>query len=684
MVRPFLKILIILIIFFGCFNKNELNPKVEKGKISLENIHWDNSNVIKLNGEWEFYPNQLIHPKDFTEELKNPEFFKIPGLWTKNIWSISGDVGDGFATFRTKIILPAKSPSLGLYIKEQSTSYKLFIQNKELGSGVVSDKKVTQIPMTLPSIIFFEPVGAELDIVLQVSNFYHRKGGPRREIYIGKQEDILNYKLERDFEDLFLLGVLAFLIILHISIYLMRRKELSHLVFSGFGLVILLRVLTTGNIYLHKIIPILDYSNIVRIEYFSLYFGVPFCIHFLRLFFPKEFPEIFIRSFYYISFGFFLTTVFSVKFFSFFMPIYQFIMLVGIITGFVFTIIAIKNKRDYAKLFLYGFLPVVIFSINDILYANDVVKTGYFVQFGIVFLVILQSLILSHQASKTFIVAEELGRELEQKVKDRTFSLKKEISEKENLNILLQTNLEKLNNDLELARKIQEKILPEKNKKIPFFDFSYEYIPLEKVGGDLIDIEEVAFGKVRLMLADVIGHGIQASLITMLIIGEYEELKWKLDSPSDILLELNRRFMHKYKILDTYFPCFIMDIYLQKNEIVYSSAGFLNQFIIKNDGIRALKYNAPIIGFNPNFLPKNRKVSLEKDDLIICYSDGLGESKNIDYKLYLENGFLETLNTMNKNLSLKDTIDTILKDEKKFRGDTPQKDDITIIAMRKS
>ncbi|MCP5511401.1 MAG: cyclic nucleotide-binding domain-containing protein [Leptospiraceae bacterium] len=197
-------------------------------------------------------------------------------------------------------------------------------------------------------------------------------------------------------------------------------------------------------------------------------------------------------------------------------------------------------------------------------------------------------------ATKRYSELLEVNQNLEKLVEERT----------ENLNLALK----KIHKDLKFSEKLQSGILPPQKIIIESIHFFNLYQPLDEVGGDLFDIHQLEDKRIRVLLVDMTGHGIQAALLTMLIKSEYEGLKDLTIPPSEVFNLLNENIYTRYRSLNLIFPGFLVDIHMDKNEIIYSSAGHPEQFIIQNSSIGEMKKTGKIIGFLNDLNAEDRRI----------------------------------------------------------------------------
>jgi len=248
---------------------------------------------------------------------------------------------------------------------------------------------------------------------------------------------------------------------------------------------------------------------------------------------------------------------------------------------------------------------------------------------------------------------------------------------------------EKLTNELDYAKYVQQSLLP-KNHLI-FGDTSYvsQYIPCERLSGDFFGVYEIDEDNIGIYILDVSGHGVPAALITVLgndyFKNIYENYKDLTDiKPNKVLEDFYYKF-NKLDLTDEMYIVVFLGIYKKSTSTLTYSSGGINCFpiLIKPDG----QYNLldkssgfPICRFEKSFDPNytNAKLKLDKGDKIIFYTDGLiDKNKNgyIDEAQLIE---ILTKNSHLSNIKLKDMILNFITSK-----NMKINDDITYVIMEK-
>ncbi len=405
-------LIIFLALFFANCKKDFTVYKAEKGILDLRTWNPESEPVISLDGQWEFYWNGLYQETEI-ENLKT-DYINLPSVWNDKVIDNKKLDGSGFATFKLKILLPEKKdfPTLAIRLKPL-TSCKVFVNKIELSCiGVLGQDEKTSIPDTRPSFSSFTPQKNTLDVIVQVSNFHHRKGGFLYSIYFGSESGLLKFVEIIRSRDNFILGFLFFVILYHIGLFLIRKKETLSIYFTLLVICIFLRTATTGEKLLVDFFPI-HYPVYVAIEYLTFFIVLPLAIQFINLMFSLVIPKWIIKSISIISIFFSLITLFTeTRIYSNLINIYLPLFIIELIAAYALVSFAVHKKKENAKMILIGFTVMLISTVNDILNTTEVIHTSYIAHYGLVCVVFIQSLFLLMRFVKAFKDNEILSADL--------------------------------------------------------------------------------------------------------------------------------------------------------------------------------------------------------------------------------------------------------------------------------
>lgn len=385
---------------------------------------------LKLDGEWEFYWNQLLEAKDF--ENKKPQmtgYIGVPKSW--NGYIVNGEKlkGDGYATYRLRIKVKNGTDMYGLKVLPMGTAYKLWVNGELLSSnGKVGSTSRETAAQYLTKEVFFTSQQPSIELILQVANFEHQKGGFWYSLEIGSVQQIEESVLFKLWFDMFLIGALFIIGIYHLGFYILRRKELSALYFALFCLDVAIRSLTYNEYILTRLVNNLNWSLVIKTEYLSLFFILPISITFFYTLFPDEFPRKIVKGVQIFASVFSIFVIVTpASIFSYTIDVYLYCMVLCMMFILYALLKAAFRKKIWALVVLIGYTFLLATGINDIIAKFTSASAGLYFPLGLLVFTFSQSLILSKLYSNAFSTVEALSNNL--------LEYSKELEEK---NILLE------------------------------------------------------------------------------------------------------------------------------------------------------------------------------------------------------------------------------------------------------
>lgn len=244
----------------------------------------------------------------------------------------------------------------------------------------------------------------------------------------------------------------------------------------------------------------------------------------------------------------------------------------------------------------------------------------------------------------------------------------------------LQKQNDKFKGELEMARKLQTSLLPEPLTDSRL-DFSFLFMPCEALGGDFLDIFKIDSSHVGLYIADVSGHGVPASLLTVFL---RSSLNKKLPSPAKALEELYFEFNRSKLDEDLYITIFYAIIDLDKRTMLYSNAGLnVSPVIYSKARFDLLRLpGIPISNWTEKPEYSDGSVNLQPGEKLFLYSDGILEMRNKDNEQYGEDRLISIL--LSVSSKPKQLLQNIKKSAFQFTGiesASDLQDDITMALL---
>jgi sigma-B regulation protein RsbU (phosphoserine phosphatase) len=244
---------------------------------------------------------------------------------------------------------------------------------------------------------------------------------------------------------------------------------------------------------------------------------------------------------------------------------------------------------------------------------------------------------------------------------------------------------ERIKRELEIAREVQQKLLPRQMPKIEGFEIDGICQSAQEVGGDYFDFFQLDENNLGIVVADVSGKGTSASFYMAEVKGMMMQLCFQNISPKQVLIEINRRL---YNDLDR--RMFVTLIYgilnTTKATFTFCRAGHNAALHLGNKLSQQFLTPAGIgLGLDPGDLFNEKLeemcIRLQKDDLLLLYTDGVTEAMNHRQEEYGEKRLFACLNS-NKTKNVIEQKKELLDSIHKFINGQPQYDDITMVFIK--
>jgi sigma-B regulation protein RsbU (phosphoserine phosphatase) len=247
--------------------------------------------------------------------------------------------------------------------------------------------------------------------------------------------------------------------------------------------------------------------------------------------------------------------------------------------------------------------------------------------------------------------------------------------------------MERKDTELKIAAEIQRSFLPETIEQVPGFDIAARSIMAKEVGGDFFDVvpfEVIPLNKrsTGVVIADVSGKGVPAALFMALsrIVIRVNAL-WH-EKPADAIRDANNTIAHDSQS-GMFVTAFYGKIDWQTRTLTYVNAGHNPPLLLRarNREFSQLSPTGIAIGAMENSEYTASELSLESDDVIVLYTDGVTEAVNPHDEMFGEERLRNVVKACT-NSSAHDLIERILEEVKSFCGDWPQSDDITLMVIK--
>jgi sigma-B regulation protein RsbU (phosphoserine phosphatase) len=232
-----------------------------------------------------------------------------------------------------------------------------------------------------------------------------------------------------------------------------------------------------------------------------------------------------------------------------------------------------------------------------------------------------------------------------------------------------------------MAVKIQERYHPKLLPAIPGLSLGH-YYNTAGVCGDFFDVVPSRKDRISFVLADVAGKGMN-SLLIMTMLRSILRLVLNTTHTASTILSWANRGISTEKTID-HFASIALVLYNSiDNTIQYANAGTSPIYLLRNQTgeFECLSKNSEPIGVEKTSVYSDNSTKVEKNDIIITFTDGLIEALDSSGNQYTTSR-LTRLVKRNKDLTGKEIANKIKEDIKRFSGDTKQHDDQTLLVIK--
>ncbi len=245
----------------------------------------------------------------------------------------------------------------------------------------------------------------------------------------------------------------------------------------------------------------------------------------------------------------------------------------------------------------------------------------------------------------------------------------------------------RIDRDLDTARDIQRILLPNGSPAIEGYEVSGVNIPASHVSGDYYDYVKVDDGRLGIVIADVSGKGVPASLIMAMCRSVLRSLAEAAASPATVLHRVNRQLYPDIKE-DMFISMAYLILERGGDEVVLSRAGHDAPLLFRAKDGSVTRVNPPgmALGIDSGSVfdrvTGDLRIRLQPGDCFVFYTDGVTEALDVNG---MEFGLERLMNLVRQcaPAGAPAVVERVTTEVKEFVGNHPQNDDITLIALRK-
>jgi serine phosphatase RsbU (regulator of sigma subunit) len=240
---------------------------------------------------------------------------------------------------------------------------------------------------------------------------------------------------------------------------------------------------------------------------------------------------------------------------------------------------------------------------------------------------------------------------------------------------------ERIDQELQVARQIQQALLPEATPELDGWELTTYYEPAREVGGDFYDFLELEDGRLGLVVGDATGKGMPAALVMATTRGMLRAVVQSVQSPGEVLARVNEALVAEIP-LNMFVTCFYTILDPKSGTLSYANAGHDLPYLHSNGEAEELRARGMPLGLMPGMSYEEGGVSLGEGGCVLFYSDGLVEAHDPEGHMF---SFPRLRALIAKHAEKESLEEALLEELYSFVGEGwEQEDDITLLALRRS
>jgi serine phosphatase RsbU (regulator of sigma subunit) len=236
--------------------------------------------------------------------------------------------------------------------------------------------------------------------------------------------------------------------------------------------------------------------------------------------------------------------------------------------------------------------------------------------------------------------------------------------------------------ELRVARSIQQTFLPEEVPTLEGWQISPLYQPAREVGGDFYDFHHLSGGRLGLVVGDATGKGVPAALVMSTTCGMLRLAAQSSSTPGEMLQRVNET-LFPYIPSNMFVTCFYCILDPKSGSLTYANAGHDLPYLCRKGEAEELMARGMPLGLMPGMSYEEKETVLKEGDSALLYTDGLVEAHDPQRDMF---GF-PRLRRLIAHHSEEETSlgDFLMEELYSFVGESwEQEDDITLLTLKRS
>ncbi len=365
----------------------------------LDLTSWDGKSAVSLDGQWSFIPGGSSQ----TVELA------VPDSWNK---AMKG--ADGWGTYRLTVKLKQPSAELALAVPVINSAAVVTWNGAEVWTvGNPAGDRERFVPARRTGVVGLKGLEGDNLLEIRVASWGDITAGLTESLRLGTVTGLLSDRGSAVALTVFVFGCLLVMGVYHLGMFLYRPTNREPLWFGCISLLLALRGLVFGPVFIMDLLPWLSWDILMRIGYITFSATALVFALFIHDLFPKVSPKWFGWLNIAVSGAYTAASlVLPSSWYSPVLPVYQaFVGVLGMVVLYILIRAAVRRERG-GRLFLIGFSFFFLTVVNDIVKTNFFIPTPFLASWGLLVFLIFQSLVMLRQFTAAFADSERYSRHL--------------------------------------------------------------------------------------------------------------------------------------------------------------------------------------------------------------------------------------------------------------------------------
>jgi len=256
---------------------------------------------------------------------------------------------------------------------------------------------------------------------------------------------------------------------------------------------------------------------------------------------------------------------------------------------------------------------------------------------------------------------------------------------------------ERIHREIEIAREVQERFLPQSYPSIPGVELAGACRPAQGVGGDYYDfilmksLDGAASNpSLGIAIGDISGKGISAALLMASLRASLRGLTRNSDGNLARMIAEVNELVYEASTSNRYATFFFAQLDPATRRLTYVNAGHNAPALLRHNGngareVLRLEAGGPVVGLLPTCEYTQTTLQLQPGDILLCFTDGISEAMTADEEEWSEDRLIaQLLNDLaqSPNLRATDLVTRLIEAADAFAAGAPQHDDMTLLIMK--